>query len=140
MDYPDFVAYRLRGSWPRRDWMSQRDGILAVNGDLDQNDVALMLCFAADKMPTGAEYVAEEETPLMEGDILGQVLGYLEQLPADAPEWKSDVPGWLLSVEELVECQEGRTRVGSTYRRTPFADFRVGPEVTWTYWITLNWK
>ena len=31
VDYPDFVAHRLRGSWPHGDWVSQRDSILVLS-------------------------------------------------------------------------------------------------------------
>ena len=55
VEYPDFVAHRFRGTWSHDDWMAEREAVLAMHGDLSGDDVALMLCFAADKFPAGAK-------------------------------------------------------------------------------------
>ena len=51
VDYPDFSAHQLRGTWSSQDWTSTRDSVLTLRQDLNEDDVALMLCFATGKNP-----------------------------------------------------------------------------------------
>ena len=103
VEYPDFVAHRFRGRWSHDDWMAQREGVLAMQGDLSGDDVALMLCFAADKIPTGTKPESTGGTDSMSQNALEQALRFLELLPVDAPEWFADVPDFLSSVSEIVD-------------------------------------
>ena len=105
VDYPDFISHQLRGTWSFQDWTSARDSILTSRRDLDGDDVALMLCFATGKKPTGPEDSSEEGSRLMNYDILDIARGYLEQLPADAPEWSSDIPDFLMFVSEIMDAK-----------------------------------
>jgi hypothetical protein len=103
VEYLDFVAYRFRGTWSEDDWKSEQEGVLAVHGDLSQDDVALMLCFAADKIPTGSKAESKVEADSMNKDALAQALRFLELLPSDAPEWFADVPDFVSSVNDIVD-------------------------------------
>ena len=103
VEYPDFVAHRFRGTWSHDDWMAEREGVLAMQGDLSGDDVALMLCFAADKIPTGTKPESTDGTDSMSQNALEQALHFLELLPVDAPEWFADVPDFLSSVSEIVD-------------------------------------
>ena len=86
---PDFGESLLNGYWSIHDWNTERDKIMEINGELDEDEVALMLCCVTGKMPTRSEATLEEEVPSMEDDlevnILEQALLYLEQLPAECP-------------------------------------------------------
>ena len=103
VEYPNFVDHRFRGTWSHDDWMSEREGILAVHGDLNEDDVTLMLCFAADKIPNGSKSESRGEADPMNRNVLVQALRFLELLPADAPEWFSDVPDFLSSVSDVAD-------------------------------------
>ena len=103
VEYPDFVDHRFRGTWSHDDWMSEREGILAIHGDLNEDDVALMLCFAADKIPDGSKAESRVEVDPMNENFLEQARRFLELLPADAPEWLSDVPDFLSWVSDVVD-------------------------------------
>lgn len=103
VEYPDFVAHRFRGTWSHDDWMAEREGVLAIHGDLNGDDVALMLCFAADKIPNGSKLESTNGTDSMNQNALVRALRFLELLPADAPEWLGDVPDFLSSVSDIIE-------------------------------------
>ena len=103
IEYPDLVGHRFRGTWSHDDWMSEREGILAVHGDLNEDDVALMLCFAADKIPSDGKVESRGEADPMNQNVLLQAVRFLEFLPADALEWFSDVPDFQSSVNDIVD-------------------------------------
>ena len=103
VEYPDFVGHRFRGTWSHNDWMSERKGILAVHGDLNEYEVALMLCLAADKIPSNSEAESKSEADPIKQNVLVQTLSFLKLLPADAPEWIFDVPEFLSSVNDIVD-------------------------------------
>ena len=106
----DFGESLLSGYWSFEDWNAERDKISESHEELDENEVALMLCCVTGKMPVGSEAMPEEGVTVMddnpEDNTLEQALGYLEQLPADAPEWESTVPTFLSSVADLSEAKE----------------------------------
>ena len=52
--------------------------VLAVHGDLNEDDVALMLCFAADKIPNGSKSESRGEADPMNQNVLVQALRFLE--------------------------------------------------------------
>ena len=106
VEYPDFVGHRFRGTWSHEDWMSGREGVLAVHRDLNEDDVALMLCFATDKIPNGSRLESRGEVDPMNQNVLAQALRFLELLSADAPEWFADVPDFLSSASDIVDSKK----------------------------------
>ena len=104
---PDFGESIISGSWSEQDWTTERDKIIELNGELDEDEVALMLCCVTGKMPVKPDAKQEKEVPPIEGElgerILKQALHYLEQLPADAPEWEITVPTFLSSGARILE-------------------------------------
>ena len=106
VEYPDFNTHKFRGTWSFDTWMSERDAILSTHKDLLIDDVALMLCFATDNIPTDPQTDLQGETELMDDGILNQARRYLDLLPADAPEWSVDVPHFLTAVSEIVDRKE----------------------------------
>ncbi len=50
-EYPNFKENLLRGVWPPDTWDHELENIVNVNGDFDENDLALMLCYASGKVP-----------------------------------------------------------------------------------------
>lgn len=103
VEYPDFVAHSFRGTWSRDDWMYEREGVLSVHEDLNEDDVALMLCFAADKIPNGSKPASRGGTDPMNQNVLVQALSFFELLPADAPEWFADVPDFLSWASDIAD-------------------------------------
>lgn len=106
VEYPDFNTHKFRGSWSYEAWMSERDAILSAHKDLPRDDVALMLCFATDNIPTDPQTDLLGETELMDDGILNQARRFLDRLPADAPEWSVDVPDFLTAVSEIAGRKE----------------------------------
>ncbi len=103
VEYPDFVNHKFREAWSSDDWISERDSILAVHESLNKNDVALMLCFATDKMPDSSRVEAKHEANMTNQNILSQARRFLDQLPADAPEWNSDIPDFIAWVSDITD-------------------------------------
>ena len=103
VDYPDFSSHEFQGAWTGDAWMSARDDILSVHNDLPVNDVALMLCFATDRIPSDPPADLQGERENMDESILNQARRYLELLPADAAEWFVDVPHFLTEVSEIAD-------------------------------------
>lgn len=105
-EYPDFNSYEFRGAWSYDTWMSTRDDILSSHDELPIDDVALMLCFAADRLPSDPPADSRGDNEYLEDSILDQARRYLELLPADAPEWFEDVPYFVTAVSEIAEKKE----------------------------------
>ena len=103
VEYPDFVGHKFRGTWACEDWISEREGLLAIHADLDEDDVALMLCLAADKVPDDRKVESTKESDSMNYDALIQARRFLELLPAGAPEWTSNVPEFLTAVNDIAD-------------------------------------
>ena len=106
VEYPDFNTHKFRGAWSFDTWMSERDAILSAHKDLLIDDVALMLCFSTDNIPTDPPTDLQGEMELMDDGILNQARRYLEHLPADADEWSVDVPHFLTAVSEIADRKE----------------------------------
>ena len=102
--HPDFRKHQLDDYWSLDDWTSERDSILRSNHDLHKDDVALMLCCVTGRMPSAIVESSGEENRTIGQTILDQALSYLEQLPADSPEWEA-VPGFLSSVTALSDVK-----------------------------------
>ena len=50
-EYPNFKENRLRGMWPPDTWEHELEAIAEGNGEFDEDDVALMLCYVSGKIP-----------------------------------------------------------------------------------------
>ena len=100
---PDFTGYQLREFWPSHEWTSERDIILESHDDLDEDDVALMLCCVTGRMPSDTVEPPGGKDSSMEQNVLDQTISYLEGLAVDSPEWEA-VPGFLASVEAKIEA------------------------------------
>ena len=103
IDFSDFEAYQLKGYWPYDDWSSTCDKVVEANGSLDRDEVALMLCCVTGKLPMPLANAPEDEERPMKSDLLHQTLTYLSQLPANSPQWETDVPAFLSTIAELSE-------------------------------------
>ena len=106
VEYPDFNSQEFRGAWTYDTWMSTRDDILSAHKDLPVDDVALMLCFATDRIPSDPPADLQGGRENMDESILDQARRYLELLPADAAEWSVDVPHFLTAVSEIADRKE----------------------------------
>ena len=82
-DYPDFQARRFNSVWPESEWEGERDSIIAGHDDLDETDVALMLCYVSGRFPRPDDSdKAEIESP-----TLLKWLHELRALPPDSLEF-----------------------------------------------------
>ncbi len=80
---PDFQARRFNSVWPESEWEGERDVITAGHDDLDETDVALMLCYVSGRFPRPDDAdKAEIESP-----TLLKWLHELRALPPDSLEF-----------------------------------------------------
>ncbi len=105
-EYPDFLNNRFRGHLPSDEWERETDTLVELHGDLDRDDVALMLCYVSGKMPyTGeSERVGDDEN--VDSRILNGTIEYLESLSPTSPEWDRTIPAFAKKVEEIVGAKE----------------------------------
>ena len=97
-EYPDFSGNRFRGSWFSDVWTRETDKILERHGEFDKDDVALMLCYVSGKIPGDKK----------KDDVLSRSLEYLRSLPANAPEWGEAIPGFVESIQAIVETKKAQ--------------------------------
>ena len=71
--------------WNRDDWLGLRDALLESHDNLNEDDVALMLCLVSGKMPTPTDH--PDELPI-ESARFERWLDELAKLPSNAGEWK----------------------------------------------------
>ena len=102
---PDFVDHSLKYYWPNQAWESEQMEILELHRELDQRDVALMLCYVTGQMPTSSPDMPEESHPSTPGDILNQVRSFLDLLQPDSPLWDTDVRDFIDSVSQLRDAK-----------------------------------
>ncbi len=91
-EYPDFKESRFIATWPRAEWLNECHAVVGEHEDLDEDDVALMLCYVSGRIPERPE--PEVESPLLRG-----WLRELRALPPSAPEWE-DMRAFVTSVLE----------------------------------------
>ena len=103
VQYPDFTNPRFQGTWSYEDWMSERESVLASIEGLNEEDVAVMLCFAFDRIPDGSQVTLGGQEGLTNHNVLDQACHYLESLPADASVWSSDILDFLAAVTEIID-------------------------------------
>ena len=79
---PDLQVDMFKSTWPMHEWSVESDLVTTedTSGKFDSNDIALMLCYVAGRVP--AEPQVETESPLFQ-----QWLDELSELPPEAPEW-----------------------------------------------------
>ena len=83
--------------------MSERESVLASIEGLNEEDVAVMLCFAFDRIPDGSQVTLGGQEGLTNHNVLDQACHYLESLPADASVWSSDILDFLAAVTEIID-------------------------------------
>ena len=140
--YPDFVRHRFQDTWPYNEWVSERNGLLAAYGSLNEDDVALMLCFAVDRIPDGFPVTFERQEVLV-NDVLDQARHYLESLPADAPEWSSNVLEFLAAVTDIVDRKTAERHSVTAVRElnTVITDLRLHSDLLEYLELDLSsWK
>ena len=102
--FPDFQAFHSNGYMPSGDWTSLCDGILDSKCSLDRDEVALMLCCVTGRLPKSiARMTEDEEEASMNPNLLQHTLAYLNELPADAAQWESEIPTFLSAIAKLSE-------------------------------------
>ena len=115
VDYPDFDSHEFRGTLSQDDWSSACAAILDAHKELNENDVALMLCLATNKVAsrpyTTRPKVTEPEPP----HIIEQVRKYLELLPAASPEWGEYIPDFLAAATEIADRKLSERQAAATF-------------------------
>ena len=118
VEYPDFDNGGFRGHWSDKDWRRARDEIIKTRGgEFAEDDVLLMLCYAAGRMPASGEtFDAEKPEPPTDGgaprpnaesgesdmktadratgDSLSAWMRSLESLPSASDMWDTAIPAF----------------------------------------------
>ena len=106
-EYPNFKENRLRGMWPPDTWEHELEAIAEGNGEFDEDDVALMLCYVSGKIPDFPD--DEEDGPYVD---FSRWLERMRALPPGEEEW-SEAREFLASAAKIIEEKEielGRTQ------------------------------
>ncbi len=98
-EYPDFSENQFQGFWFRDVWEREANKILERHSEFDKEDIELMLCYVSGKIPGAKE---------KKDDVLSQGLEYLRSLPANAPEWGEAIPGFVESVQTIIETKKAQ--------------------------------
>ena len=96
-DGPDFRNRVFPHRWDHDEWVKAAESIARSNGDLDEDDVAMMLCYVSGRMPVFPKRVAD-----LESELLTDFLFQLDELPSDAPEW-DELPAFARTMTELAD-------------------------------------
>ena len=123
-EYPDFDTNKLRGIWSKETWERERDRFVELYADEDQDEIEMMMCYVAGRLPGPAE-LAEESSELSAfqeefesfPDIL-KVLSIcvvdLQDYPVSAAEWETKIPELADKIAEVVEeKREERSRAAT---------------------------
>ena len=97
VDGPNFKESVFDSLWPWDEWMRELDAIVEGNGDLDEDDVGMMLCCVSGMSPASPEEEFEIESP-----VLSEWVDRLRELPPEAPEW-DDAFAFLKTVSRIAE-------------------------------------
>ena len=84
-EYPDFKANRFNSAWDWGDWLNECDSIVEAQNGLDNDDVALMLCYVSGRIPELPH--RDRDGFRIEAPLFLEWLDRLDELPPDAPEW-----------------------------------------------------
>ena len=115
VEYPDFDSHEFQGTLAQDDWLSACQAILQAHHELNETDVALMLCFAMNKAPTQPYKAQAKVTEPERPHIIEQVREYLELLPADSAEWREYIPEFLAAAAEIVDRKGTERQVAATF-------------------------
>ena len=97
VDGPNLKERVFDSLWPWDEWMRELDAIVEGNGDLDEDDVGMMLCCVSGMSPASPEEEFEIESP-----VLSEWVDRLRELPPEAPEW-DDAFAFLKTVTRIAE-------------------------------------
>ena len=97
VDGPNFKERVFDSLWPWDEWMRALDAIVERNGDLDEDDVGMMLCCVSGMSPASPEEELEIDSP-----VLSEWVDRLRELPPEAPEW-DDALAFLKTVTRIAE-------------------------------------
>ena len=115
VEYPDFDSHEFQGTLTQDDWSSACEAILQAHHELNEGDIALMVCFAMNKAPS-QPYTAQAKVTEPEGaHIIEQVREYLELLPADSAEWREYIPEFLTAAADIVDRKGAERQVAATF-------------------------
>lgn len=103
-DGPDFRNRVFPHRWDHDEWVNETEAIARSNGDLDEDDVAMMLCYVSGRMPVFPERVADLESALLRDFLL-----QLDELPSDASEW-DELPAFARAMTELADLRASERR------------------------------
>ena len=115
VEYPDFYSHEFRGVLSQDDWASACTAILDAHKQLNENDVALMMCLATNKVPSQPYTTRVKRTEPEPPYIIEQVREYLERLPADSPEWGEYIPEFLAAATEIADRKLSERQATATF-------------------------
>ena len=86
--------------WPVVEWAREIESVLESNGDLDEEDVGMMLSFASGRVPDGDESENKVSSPLLSDWLDG-----LAELPPEAAEWE-EISRFIHVVEDIAAAKD----------------------------------
>ena len=108
---PDLPEKLFRGHWPVDQWEVERESFAQTyDGDFDQEDVALMMCYVSGNFPKAPDSDTGQGVAVSLNDVLSASLSRLRELPATAPDWERGIPDFIASVSRLVEEKAAQLR------------------------------
>ena len=107
-EYPDFSGKQFRRTWRLSDWRDHQTKFLENNADggFTEDDVALMLCYVAGRVPEKHEGIEADGEVGPNRLRFEQFIDFLNGLPPTAPEWQREVPDLQESLSVLISAKE----------------------------------
>ena len=97
---PNLRKRRFDEIWPVGEWAREIESMLESNGDLDEDDIGMMLSYVTGRAPQGPEAGHDFRSPL-----LCEWLDRLGGLPPEAPEWE-EISSFIHVVGDLAASKE----------------------------------
>ena len=116
VEYPDFESYEFRGTLSQDDWSFACADIIETHQELNENDVALMVCLATNRVASGSYTTRPKVKEPEASHIIEQVREYLELLPADSLEWAEYIPEFIAAATEVAERKTSERQAVATFQ------------------------
>ncbi len=98
----DFSENRFAGSWNFDIWQQEKEKFVASHSQFNKDDVALMLCCVSGNMPDSEQSDNEVPAVTKADAFFSQWLEEMQELPADAPQWRQ-ANDFVASATEIIQ-------------------------------------
>ena len=145
---PDSPGNSLSGHWETAPWEREKSRFAELRDNLDEDDIALMMCYVSGKLPGMADSEREADPVSEAVEQLPDILKLLalcavdlEQLPVSAPEWESAIPEFAARIAQTVSAKEeerNRAATLDSFIADIAGDF--SPELAYLESDTSSWS